>query len=325
MIVPDGAIAVVPFSALHTGTEYLTNLHSFQYLTTGRDLLRKRPASSNRPVSDEVFVFADPAFDTQPAERLGTSGAAQLRSARLASASLTPLPGTREEAATIKRLLPMATVLTGSDANEARLQRLQAPSILHIATHGFYISGTEEQQSASRSLSMKQASAPQDPLLRSILALAGAAVARASQQPGDEQDGLVTALELSSINLWGTQLVVLSACNTGRGDARRSDGLYGLRRAAVIAGAETLVSSLWKVDDTVTKDLMKLFYLNLLAGVGRVEAMHQAAREIRKIHPQPYYWAPFIVTGQDGPLRDLPRTRSGSMPPTSTQPSKPVD
>ena len=109
------------------------------------------------------------------------------------------------------------------------------------------------------------------------------------------------------MNLWGTQLVVLSACDTGRGRETLGQGVYGLRRAFLVAGAETLVTSLWGVDDEVTKELMTVFYRRLLGGEGRAEAMRKAALTIRQRHPHPYDWAPFIVIGQPGPLRGQPR------------------
>ena len=116
---------------------------------------------------------------------------------------------------------------------------------------------------------------------------------------------MVTALEVAGMNLWGTQLVVLSACETGRGDVKLGQGVYGLRRAFTVAGAETVVTSLWKVDDATTRELMEGYYQRLLAGEGRADAMRQAMEVVRAQHPHPYYWAPFIVVGNGAPLRGL--------------------
>ncbi len=109
------------------------------------------------------------------------------------------------------------------------------------------------------------------------------------------------------MDLWGTQLVVLSACDTGRGDVLLGQGVYGLRRAFVIAGAETVVTSLWKVRDDSTHLLMESYYRNLLAGQGRASALRSAMRSMRETHPHPHDWAPFIVLGRDAPLRPLAR------------------
>jgi CHAT domain-containing protein len=115
----------------------------------------------------------------------------------------------------------------------------------------------------------------------------------------------VTALELAGLDLWGTQLVVLSACETGRGDFKPGQGVYGLRRALVIAGAETLVTSLWKLNDEATRQLLEGYYRRLSAGQGRTTALNEAMRALRKKQPHPHYWAPFLAIGQDSPLRGL--------------------
>ena len=146
---------------------------------------------------------------------------------------------------------------------------------------------------------------PLDPLLRSGLVLAGASVPEVQPGAGHLDESIVTALELAGMDLWGTQLVVLSACDTGRGDVRLGQGVYGLRRALMVAGAETVVTSLWKVNDGTTAELMEGYYRRLLTGQGRAAALREAMKELRQKKPHPYYWAPFIAIGQDGPLRGL--------------------
>jgi CHAT domain-containing protein len=135
----------------------------------------------------------------------------------------------------------------------------------------------------------------ENPLLRSGLGLAGANL----RKSGDD-DGILTAMEVAGLNLWGTKLVVLSACETGVGEVRTGDGVYGLRRALVLAGAETQVMSLWPVSDRGTRDLMIGYYKSLQAGAGRSEAMRQVQlrmlKDPRRRHP--FYWASFIVSGE---------------------------
>ncbi|MEJ7708615.1 MAG: CHAT domain-containing protein [Pyrinomonadaceae bacterium] len=108
------------------------------------------------------------------------------------------------------------------------------------------------------------------------------------------------ALEASGLNLWGTKLVVLSACDTGLGEVRNGEGIYGLRRAFVLAGAETLLMSLWPVSDYVTRELMTSHYKNLKHGMGRGAALRQVQLEMLKRHKQlhPFYWASFIQSGE---------------------------
>ena len=139
----------------------------------------------------------------------------------------------------------------------------------------------------------------EDPLLRSGLALAGANLRKSGAD-----DGVLTALEASGLNLWGTRLVTLSACDTAVGEVRNGEGVYGLRRAFVLAGAETLIMSLWPVSDYVTRQTMTAYYTSLRASVGRGDALRQAklAMLARKNREHPYYWASFIQSGEWGNL-----------------------
>lgn len=154
----------------------------------------------------------------------------------------------------------------------------------------------------------------ESPLLRSGLVLAGVKQGRSG--PGN--DGVLTALEAAGLDLFGTKLVVLSACETGLGDVTSGEGVYGLRRALVLAGSETQVMSLWKVSDNVTRDLMVAYYRRLQAGEGRSEAMRavqlamlkggiKAGASADRRHP--YYWAAFIQSGAWAPL-DKPTARA---------------
>jgi CHAT domain-containing protein len=222
-----------------------------------------------------------------------------------------PLPGARKEAEAIQRLFPQAQLLLGRAATKEALLKLRTPGILHVATHGFFREdapagvGTRAVVACCALSEADKAQRLPDPLLRSYLVLAGAQAE--SERPGGarREDSLVTALELAGLELWGTQLVVLSACDTGLGDIKRGQGVYGLRRAFVMAGAEAVVASLWSVNDETTRELMEGYYRNLLAGQGRITALREAMRTQRRKHPHPYFWAPFIAIGQDTPLRGL--------------------
>jgi len=141
----------------------------------------------------------------------------------------------------------------------------------------------------------------ENPLLRSGLALAGA-----NRRTGQDDDGILTALEASGLNLWGTKLVVLSACDTGVGMVRTGEGVNGLRRALVLAGSETQVMSLWPVNDYATQSLMKAYYAGLKQGQGRGEALRSVKLEMmrRKGMEHPFYWASFIQSGRWTALDD---------------------
>ncbi|WP_309895498.1 CHAT domain-containing tetratricopeptide repeat protein [Archangium sp.] len=316
---PDGQLGLVPFAALHDGHGFLVDSFDFTYLSSGRNLL-SRPEGTT-PLRS-VAVFADPDFSASPPALPlppGTDSARAERSSALehffstlradiAQHPWTPLPGTRAEALAIQRLLPQAQLFLGAEANKERLMHLPPPGILHVATHGFFL---EDAPALEGSRAVGHFGALGDrtlvprstnPLLRSGLVLTG--VSAPSNSAG-AHSALVTALELAGLDLWGTQLVVMSACDTGRGDVRLGQGVYGLHRAFIAAGAETVVMSLWKVNDETTRVLMESYYRNLLAGQGRAAALREAMLALRQTRPHPHYWAPFIALGQDAPLRSL--------------------
>jgi CHAT domain-containing protein len=217
--------------------------------------------------------------------------------ADLSTLYFTPLAGTAEEARSIQSLFPDAALLTGRQASKAALKRLEAPSILHIATHGFFLTEAAGPPGAG-TRSIRANAKIENPLLRSGLALAGANL------NGGSDGGVLTALEASGLNLWGTKVVTLSACETGLGEVKHGEGVYGLRRAFFLAGAQTLVMSLWPVNDRVTRETMTAYYAGLKKGLGRGEALRQAQLAMlrRKDRQHPFYWAGFI---QAGDWRDL--------------------
>jgi len=221
-----------------------------------------------------------------------------------------PLPGTAAEAEGIHKALPKATVVTGEAATREALLSLAKPSILHIATHGFYLAQEKPKQetAGNRGLELDttrgtpEGTGSADPLLRSGLALAGA----------DGGSGILSALELASIDLTGTKLAVLSACETGLGDLMSGEGVFGLRRALVIAGAETQVVSLWQVDDEATRTMMVEYYTKLESGAGRSEAMRATRLKMmqQSSTAHPFFWASFLVSGDATTLdgADVPAT-----------------
>ncbi|MFL6211964.1 MAG: CHAT domain-containing protein [Pyrinomonadaceae bacterium] len=328
-LAPDGALNLIPFGALvDEQNKYLIESYTITYLTSGRDLLRLQlpaPARQGAPV-----IIANPAFDNTPTNTTGGATTAQ-RSADLRNARFTPLPGTAGEAQAINGLLPGARLLTQAQATEAALKQVSAPAILHVATHGFFLPDQPQDPTATtRGLALSNdasaastSSAPlrsENPLLRSGLALSGA---NQHQSAGGE-DGILTALEAAGLDLWGTKLVVLSACETGLGEVKNGEGVYGLRRALVLAGSESQVMSLWQVDDAATRDLMAAYYQRLQAGAGRTDALRQVQLEMLKgvgvtsqagaerglgaemnqqrapratDRAHPFYWASFIQSG----------------------------
>lgn len=239
----------------------------------------------------------------------------------------------RREACEISNLFSSATFVQGAQVTEQTVKELHGPAILHLATHAYYIrskTGEVDQDLLSdetlelfrmRVESFKypdtwhpgrpgkrfgpfleDLTLELDPFVRSGLALSGANEHTSS---GGE-DGILTALETSALDLIGTELVVLSACDTGLGDVVSRGGLTGLRRSISIAGAQSQVISLWSVNDSATRMLMIEYYQRLLRGEGRADALRHAQLGLLKAPDgairHPYYWAGFIESGAWGPL-----------------------
>ena len=311
LIAPDGQLNLLPFGVLQDAPgHYLTDQYEITYLTSGRDLLRPAiPAETSRP----SLLVADPAFDllTPPTGKNKAAGSPSPSSKKvLRSGHYNALPGTAKEAQELKRLLQLTPnqVLTKARATETAVKQVQSPRIFHLATHGIFEPDLPEASPAtSRGAALaflKRGPAPsgKNPLLRSWLVLAGA-----NQGQSGTDDGLLTALEVSSLDLTGTQLAVLSACETAVGQVQNGEGVYGLRRALVLAGVRTQVVSLWKVDDTATQAFMGYYYRHILNGRGRSAALRATQQDMRENREQPqwadpYYWAAFVVIGESTPL-----------------------
>ncbi len=308
LLSPDGALNLVPFAALIDERQSpLADQFAFVYLTSGRDLLRLQARAPSR---EGVLVVAAPDYDDAEGLVEARSPPVQVasssrRSADIANGAFLPLPATTDEAQAIRGFFPDATVLTGRAATEAALKGVHGPRILHLATHGFFLPDQPGTGPSRRDLEaltlfpLDDDPGPENPLLRSGLALAGA-----NGFHSGGEDGLLTALEVASMDLVGTRLVVLSACETGVGATPQGEGVYGLRRALVLAGAESQVMSLWAVDDDTTRDLMVAYYGRLARGEGRAEALRLAQREIATSpgRAHPFFWASFIPIGAWGPL-----------------------
>ena len=267
LISPDGELSLIPFEALvDEQNQFLIENYSFTYLTSGRDLLRMQTVrtSKSRPL-----IIANPLFGVSESITATRN---------LSDTFFAPLGGTFQEARSIQTIFPNATFLTGAQATETALKQTNAPQILHLATHGFFL---EDKKIGN-------------PLLRSGLAFVGA-----NSRKGEKDDGILTALEASGLNLWGTKLVVLSACDTGLGEVRKGEGVYGLRRAFILAGTESLVMSLWSISDYATRELMTNYYKNLKNGLGRGASLRQVQLEMLKKpnRQHPFYWASFIQSG----------------------------
>lgn len=223
----------------------------------------------------------------------------------LTRGGIAPLPGTKTEVENIGRYLTeenwQVSTLLQNEALEDNLKKLDNPPVLHIATHGFFIENQDTESDWVYSTEIKDSK--NNPLLRSGLLLAGAeaSIAETLQNRHHEttrEDGVLTAFEAMNLRLDNTELVVLSACETGSGEVSNGEGVYGLQRSFMVAGAQNLLMSLWKVNDQATQALMSKFYKNWLINPDKHQALQAAQLELMKEYQEPYFWGAFILIGK---------------------------
>ena len=212
------------------------------------------------------------------------------------------LPGTKVEIDAVSKILKASgytvTQREQKVATEANIKAVKGPSLMHIATHGYFL--PDASIGTGNAMGVDAENAKNNPLLRSGLILAGAPDPTKEQQEPDLQsndNGILTAYEAMNLNLEGTDLIVLSACETGLGDVKAGEGVYGLQRAFLVAGANALVMSLWKVDDAATQMLMTNFYTNWTKGGSKLKAFKQAQLQLMVKYKEPYYWGAFVMMG----------------------------
>ncbi len=347
LLAPDGDLARLPFEVLPTmDGQLMIDHYQISYLATGRDALRFGAASTSQPTVP--VVAADPDYDLGIQD---TAGARQPAASDDVDDELSPrrhsrapeldrlyfprLPATRVEGEQVAKMLSThlhVEIRPQMDrlALETRLKSLRSPWIVHLATHGFFLQDQPRDDVLGRRhfriLPTTNASGAgetlepsgrrlESPLLRSGLALAGANwKSKQFIPPAEAEDGLLTAEDVAGLDLLSTELVVLSACETGLGAVQIGEGVFGLRRSVVVAGAKTLVMSLWKVPDDQTRELMEDFYSKVLGGSGRAVALSEAQRAMKKKYPDPYYWGAFICQGDPGPLSTTPEGFAGGVP-----------
>ncbi len=216
---------------------------------------------------------------------------------------ISELPATKKEISIINELLTSKNwktkELIGVNASEVNLKKMNHPNLIHIATHGYFFTGLND-NSKERVFGVDVEKAAQNPLLRSGLLLAGASnsVNFDLNQADTVENGVMTAYETMNLDLSDNNLTVLSACETGLGEVMNGEGVYGLQRAFLIAGAKSLIMSLWTVDDKATQELMTTFYDYWLSGEKIGVAFRNAQLKIKEKYKEPYYWGAFILLGE---------------------------
>lgn len=310
---PDGELWLVPWAALPLQDgRYAVERYEFAYVVSGRDFVVERePAEATH----EPLVLADPDFDLAP--RRTRSEPSTLRGDSVIGEipEAGRLPATAAEARVIAPGIRALTgntpnLFLGAEATETVLKRTPRPMVLSLATHGYFLPGSDDPDDVDASIDQPYGSRPpvaakaiDNPLLRCGLLLAGAN--QRSLAAADVDDGVLTGAEIVATDLRGTRLVVLSACETGIGRVRNGEGVAGLRQAFQLAGAEAVVASLWQVDDLATARLMRDLFDELSkpdtpasAALRRTQLARLESRRDRYGAAHPFYWAAFTSTGR---------------------------
>lgn len=277
---PDGVYNQINLNTLKkTGGDYVINRYDLVIVGNSKDVIAIKNKKAKAARKNATLVgFPDYGAGEIPA-----------------------LPGTKVEIDAVSKLLKtggfQVAQFTQKTATEANLKSIKAPALIHIATHGFFLQDVESTGSA---FGVNLENANNNPLLRSGLMLAGAAsTVSGKRMPNLESNdnGILTAYEAMNLNLEGTDLIVLSACETGLGDVKAGEGVYGLQRAFLVAGADALIMSLWKVDDAATQQLMTHFYNAWIKTGNKQKAFKQAQLQLMATRKDPYYWGAFVMMG----------------------------
>ncbi len=319
-VAPDGGMNLVSFAGLVDDQgRYLVEDFTIHYLSSGRDLMRLKERAQS---GTGLFALGDPDYDAGPAARLSLSAAAgadssvqqsygSTRNVRTACAelrgiTLIPLPGTKREVEQVAQNWSAqggpTSVYYGRSASEERFkQETPGKRVIHLATHGYFLENKCQPVSTGRGYDRDVGYVGENPLLLSGLFLAGANLHGEGADEADAEDGILTAEEVTAMNLDGTDLVVLSACETGLGEVKDGEGVYGLRRAFQMAGARTVVSALWPVSDRLTAEMMSQIHRS--GGRSLPEIMREmqlasiSALRANKQADHPFNWGAFIALG----------------------------
>jgi len=310
---PAGSLNKVAFAAIPVdSTLLLSDKYELYQVTNTREIINRNSQSSS---AKQAALFGGIQYEltetvASQVQPIATA-TMSLRSVFVPDSTTTRstgfgyLRGTADEVNTISQNFTKngftCQLFTGTAASEANFKKLSEKNtdIIHIATHGFYLPVEDTKQKDFRFMGLNDNHRNviyHNPLLRSGLALSGAnRVWKGDTIPNTWEDGILTSQEISQLNLTKTDLVVLSACETGLGDVKGSEGVFGLQRAFKMAGVQTLIMSLWKVPDMQTSQLMQGFYKYWLGGMSKHDAFKKAQKEVRALNPNPYYWAAFIM------------------------------
>jgi CHAT domain-containing protein len=288
---PDGIYHLINIVALKNpaSNQYLLNEMEIQYTSSGTDI--------NGSVAKEVrtaTLMGRPSYQLSAGLAKPEEGKVATRSyvRNFKDQQIPDLPGTEEEIAAIKKEMELAKIgvkyYLKEQATEDKLYKLHSPGILHIATHGYWSPAGESANDGYRVFNA---------MANSGLLLSGVVNYYNTSPYPDTYDGILTAYEAQNLDLESTSLVILSACETSLGQMDAGEGVYGLQRAFRAAGAGSIMTSLWKVDDNATKDFMIFFYQQYLKTKDKAAAFTAAQKAIKEKYIHPFYWGAFVMMG----------------------------
>jgi CHAT domain-containing protein len=300
-ISPDGDLNLIPFEAFITpgGRYLLEDGYAIHYVAAGRDIARFKDISKPQA---EALIMADPDYKMGDSELIEVAKSLGLKvqeepgvlSQEDRAMSFEGLEGSGKQAEEIRKLMG-GVIYSEKKAIQEVLLEVRYPRVLHIATHGYYLPVKKippQFSPGKTSLPSEVLKAYENPMLRSGIALAGA---------NTSLRGRVNAEKVSRLRLKGTELVVLSACQTGVGEVQTGEGVFGLKRAFILSGARTVVMSLWSVPSQETTELMKSFYTKWAKEKKtKAEALREAKLELMKDNRNPFFWGAFVMVGDPG-------------------------
>jgi CHAT domain-containing protein len=296
---PDGVYNQINLEAIPTPDgKYVIDNSNILLISNTKDLFMNKIKTRVVAEKEYAMMFGNPQFylQTTPGQPLASSGLT-----RSTAEVVSPLPGTKAEIEELDELLNRKgwsiDKFTEIKASEPSIKEVSNPRVFHVATHGFF---KEAPKASNLDQEYNETAAYDNPLLKTGLLLAGAGdVLNQSQYNYNVDNGILTAYEAMNLNLDQTDLVVLSACETGLGEVQAGEGVYGLQRAFLVAGARTIVMSLFKVSDEATQQLMVKFYRKWIETGNKRQAFIDAKKEIRNEYRDPIYWGPFVMIGLD--------------------------
>ena len=284
IISTDGALRLLPFEALMDGDKYLIENKQIRYTPSAKEFIRTHKFNIKDEGKD-ITMFSDPNYESKSGKSMemvadtpNVNKAVQTRSIKNMG-TFKRLRGFKKEEEVLQSSFSGVKLFSRENANEENILRVKSPKILHITTHGYFISDENIT----------------NPMLKSGVALSGANIG-IKQQTGE---GLVNALKLSGLSLDGTDLVVLSACETGLVDVKDTSSVASLPKTFIQAGSKNVLMSLWSVDDNSTVELMKEFYTDTKGNEKKFnEVLRNAKIKMIKEGKHPFYWAAFIMSGE---------------------------